>query len=54
MDEEQRRREAGGRGEAGEDGGRREAGGRTGEVGGRRRRGEAEACMISLLILMNT
>lgn len=39
MDEEQRRREAGGRGEAGEDGGRREAGGRTGEVGGRR--GEA-------------
>lgn len=37
MDEEQRRREAGGR-----PGGRR---GRT---------GEAEACMISLLILMNT
>lgn len=34
MDEEQRRREAGG-----EDGGGR---------------GEAEACMISLLILMNT
>lgn len=38
----------GGQGEAG-GGGEAEGGG-----GGRGRRGEAEACMISLLILMNT